>query len=649
MRSNLCFSGLGAGENPPVAAVRVTGGLWGERLRVNREITLPAEYEQYQKTGHLDAWKLTWKPGDPKRPHIFWDSDVAKWLEAAGYSLALHPDPELEKRCDEVIGWMAAAQQPDGYLNTYYIVVEPDKRWSNLRDCHELYCAGHLMEAAVAYFEGTGKRLFLDVMCKYADYIAKVFGRGENQLRGYPGHEEIEIALVKLARATGEKRYLDLAKYFIDERGQQPHYYDIEKARENRPDSWMERPGPNNLPPYNSMQAHAPVREQQNADGHAVRACYLYAGMASVAKATGDQSLVDACHTLWDSVTTKRMYITGGVGSSRFGERFTFDYDLPNEEAYAETCAAIALVFFANRMLCLEADAKYADVMERALYNGIISGVSHDGTHFFYDNILASHPLYHTFSHQKSPRRQEWYSCACCPPNIARLLASLGSYLYTIGDKTVWTQLYIDSQAELDLGNGKKTRITQTTKYPWEGDITLTIGLDAPTDFTLALRIPGWCRQATVAVNGKAVALDDLMNNGYAHLSRNWQDGDLVALHLDMPVERVYAHPSVRQNAGKVALQRGPLVYCLEEADNGPNLADLRLPPASELTVIPGPAELDGAPVITGPALRRDLTPWAGKLYATDRPAYVACQMTAIPYFLWANRAPGEMTVWITE
>ncbi|MDD4098862.1 MAG: glycoside hydrolase family 127 protein [Lentisphaeria bacterium] len=649
MNETLRQSGAGAGKNPPVSAVRITGGLWGERLRVNREITLAVEYEQCRKTGRLDAWKLTWRPGDPNPPHFYWDSDVAKWLEAAGYSLALHPDPKLEQRCDDVISSMAAAQQPDGYLNTYYLAVEPGKRWSNLRDCHELYCAGHLMEAAVAYYQGTGKRLFLDVMCRYADCIARTFGRGEQQLRGYPGHEEIELALVKLAQATGESRFLDLAAFFIDERGQKPYYYDLEKAREKRPDSWMDHPGPNNLPPYNHMQAHAPVREQRDADGHAVRACYLYAGMAGLAKATGDQSLADACHALWDSVTTRRMYITGGIGSSRFGERFSFDYDLPNEEAYAETCAAIALVFFANQMLALEADAKYADVMERALFNGILSGVSHDGTHFFYDNILASHPLYHTFSRQKPPRRQEWYTCSCCPPNIARLLASLGSYLYTVDGQTAWTHLYADSQADLALGNGRKISLKQATEYPWNGEVTLTVGLDAPADFTLALRIPGWCGQAALAVNGQAADLKSIMTNGYAGLNRTWQNGDQVTLALDMPVERVYAHPAVRQDAGKVALQRGPVVYCLEQADNGPDLADLRLPPAAPLTVAPGPADLGHAPVITGPALRRELTPWTGKLYATDRPAYTACQMTAIPYFLWANRAPGEMTVWITE
>ncbi|MBQ2335768.1 MAG: glycoside hydrolase family 127 protein, partial [Victivallales bacterium] len=345
----------------PFKNVAITGGFWQKRQTVNRENTLPIEYRQCKETGRIDAWKLEWKPGMPNPPHIFWDSDVAKLVEAVGYSLAQFPDPKMEALMDELIDWMEKAQQPDGYLNTHFISVEPEKRWTNLRDWHELYCAGHLMEAAVAYYRGTGKRKMLDILCRYADYIATVFGPGPDQKHGYPGHEEIELALVKLAEATGNKKYLNLAEYFINERGKKPHYYDIE--REQRGDTSPYRLGGPDILPYAYNQSHLPVREQKTAEGHSVRACYLYAGMASVARETGDQSLIDACKTLWDNITTKRMYIHGGIGSSRFGERFSFDYDLPNEEAYAETCAAIALAFFAHNMLRLEADSRYADVL----------------------------------------------------------------------------------------------------------------------------------------------------------------------------------------------------------------------------------------------------------------------------------------------
>jgi DUF1680 family protein len=327
----------------PVSHRHVTmmNGLLSARSTINREVTLPIEYEQCRRTGRLAAFNLNWKPGKPHKPHVFWDSDVAKWIEAVGYSLATHPDPELERKADRVIGKIARSQQPDGYMNSYFTTVEPEKRWSNLRDLHELYCAGHMIEAAVAYYEGTGKRRLLDVVCRYADYIASVFGRGKGKKRGYPGHEEIELALVKLYRATGESRYLDLASFFIDERGQKPSYFRKEEAARNQGKKDYRR-----QEDYSTNQAHIPVREQTEAVGHAVRACYLYAGMADVASETGDTVLLNACRRLWDNITQKRMYIHGGVGSTRHDECFTFDYDLPNESAYAETCASIALVFF---------------------------------------------------------------------------------------------------------------------------------------------------------------------------------------------------------------------------------------------------------------------------------------------------------------
>ena len=630
----------------PFKNVAITGGFWQKRQTVNRENTLPIEYRQCKDTGRIDAWKLEWKPGMPNPPHIFWDSDVAKLVEAVGYSLAQFPDPKMEALMDELIDWMEKAQQPDGYLNTHFISVEPEKRWTNLRDWHELYCAGHLMEAAVAYYRGTGKRKMLDILCRYADYIATVFGPGPDQKHGYPGHEEIELALVKLAEATGNKKYLNLAEYFINERGKKPHYYDIE--REQRGDTSPYRLGGPDILPYAYNQSHLPVREQKTAEGHSVRACYLYAGMASVARETGDQSLIDACKTLWNNITTKRMYIHGGIGSSRFGERFSFDYDLPNEEAYAETCAAIALAFFAHNMLRLEADSRYADVLERSLYNGIISGISLDGKQFFYDNILASHPLYHKYSGQKSPRRQDWFGCACCPPNIARLTASLSDYLYTQSDDTLWIHLFAEAKATTTLA-GQTVTLETKTDYPWDENISCKLTTEREGDFTIAIRLPAWCRNPQIEVNEQPIALADITDRGYAYIKRTWKTNDKIDIFLPMPVERVYAHPSVRQDDGKVALQRGPVLYCIEECDNGPDLAALRLPPIAEFSLKDAPPEIGGVPMLVAPAIRRDTTGWENKLYSTEPPKYTATTLTAVPYYLWANRAPGEMTVWINE
>ena len=644
----------------PLTQVKIGDRFWAPWQETNREVTLPIEYQRCQETGRIDALKQDWVEGMPNRPHHFWDSDVAKWIEAVGYSLATHADPELEARADAVIDRFEAAQQSDGYLNTYYTVIEPENRWSNLKAMHELYCAGHLMEAAVSYFKGTGKRKLLDVMCRYADYIDSVFGPQEGQMRGYPGHEEIELGLVKLYEATGEGRYLKLAKYFVDERGQKPFYFDIEA--ENRDDDqgyasaalrhWVRNT--HEWPEHDAyFQAHRPVREQDTAEGHAVRAMYLYCGMADVAAYTADEALRAACKRLWENVTQKRMYVTGGIGSSSVGERFTVDYDLPNDVAYTETCAAIGLIFWAHRMLQMEQDGHYADVMERALYNGALSGIQQSGELFFYANPLEVIPEKYGYRPELfrgdviKPRRQPWFSTSCCPTNIARLLSSLGNYVYSTGERALYAHLYVQGSAQAEVAGGKVAWQVETN-YPWDGQVTIRFSETPGAAFALALRIPDWCQGASLSVNDEVVPLD-VRDNGYVKIARQWSANDVVVLDLPMPVQRVRAHPLVRGDRGKVALQRGPLVYCLEETDNGPNLNDVSLLPDTQFQAEYCEDLLGGVVVLTGEGRRTNMEAWGDRLYASGGEATQAVALKALPYCLWANREPGEMLVWIRQ
>ena len=619
----------------PLTQVTVEDAFWAPRIRVNREQTIPHEYKQCKDTGRIDAFLLNWKPGMEPKPHYFWDSDVAKWIEAASYSLATRPDTGLDALLDEVIEKIAGAQQEDGYLNTYFTQVEPENRWIDLGMWHELYCAGHLMEAAVAHFEATGKRKFLDVMCRYADYIDSVFGPGKRD--GCPGHEEIELALVKLYRVTEEQRYLKLSQFFLDQRGQKLSFFkrEMEKLIPEQAGGHRHFFGEGDNFHTEYCQDHLPVREQSEVVGHAVRAMYLYCGMADVANETGDQGLLEACEHLWDNVCRKRMYITGGIGPSRSNEGFTQDYDLPNASAYAETCAAVGLVFWNHRMLQLQGDGRFADVMERALYNGTISGVSLDGKKFFYVNPLGSGGNHH---------RQDWFGCACCPPNIARLIASIGGYIYSQAEKDAYVHLYVKGSGTLQVGD-KQVVLRQETDYPWDGTIRISVNPEMPTVFGLNLRIPEWRRSATLTVNGETV--ESATNLGYARIERKWKSGDEVELVLPMPVERIEAHPAVRQNVGCVALQRGPVVYCLEQVDNRVPLHRIVLPRDAELKAHFEKELLGGVTVIKGEALVVDDSDWDNMLYRTEPSKLKPHEITAIPYYAWDHREPGEMRVWI--
>jgi DUF1680 family protein len=615
-------------EPAPLRAVRLDGGFWRDRVEVNRTVTIPVVQARMGKRR--------------------WPSP--SWLEAAAHSLHSHPSRALRRALEKAVDAIAEARQPDGFIDGARKPAAPRGRWANLRDNHRLYGVGLTTEAAVAYHEATGDRRFLDIMCKCVDAVIAMFGRGKGQIRGYPGHEAIEIALPKLYAATGERRYLDLAKFFVDERGRKPHIFDIQtRARGEDPAAWVYKT-------HEYSQSHERVRKQHDAVGHAVRATYLYAGMTDLAVLTGDRTLMRACKRIWKSVTGRRMHITGGIGPSRTNEGFTFDYDLPNEGAYLETCASIGLVFWAHRMAHAERDGRYADVMERALYNGVISGVALDGRTFFYGNPLATHPgidgnasFVHRGFHY---RRSEWFSCACCPPNISRLVAQMPRFVYSRGRAEVYVHLYNESSAELDDVAGGTLRIVQRTDYPWKEKVVLSVRPERPAAFALCLRIPDWCRKPRLKVNGRPVGVAGVARKGYARITRAWKKGDRVELVLPMPIERIEAHPAARHNRGRIALQRGPLVYCLEEVDNGANLNDIVLPRSARL-VAKRDGRLPGNPVvITGQAKRSRLDNWKNVLFrpaGAGNGAAVATSIKAVPYFMWANRRPGEMLVWMRD
>lgn len=644
----------------PLKHVRLGNGLLGRKNELIRKEVLPYQWKALNndipgadQSNAVENFRIA--AGESQGEFaglVFQDSDLYKWLEATAYSLATHPEKKLEDLSDNVIDLIEKAQQPDGYLNTYFTIAEPEKRWTNLAECHELYCAGHLIEAAVAYYQATGKRKLLDIAVRLADHIDGKFGPDPGKLRGYPGHQEIELALVKLFEVTGDDKYIRLARYFLEERGREPHYFDLEWEKRGRTGFW---PSSGTEPDRGKeyFQAHKPVLEQETAVGHAVRALYMYSAMADMAAyvlaETGDRSWVAACRRLWENVTGKQLYITGGVGADAYSEAFTFDYDLPDDTAYTETCAAIALVFFAWRMLQLQPAAEYADVMEKALYNGILSGIAEDGKSFFYVNPLAVHPetcaKRYDHRHVKTVR-QKWFGCACCPPNLARLFASIGGYIYLYNNERIYINLYTNNTARCRIKDREVT-LTQKTNYPWEEKVRIEISSPEATRFTLALRLPGWCKRPAVSVNGEEIALAGIMENGYALIGREWKNGDTVELTLAMPVEKMAAHPGVKENAGKIALQRGPVVYCLEEVDNGANLHNLVISTETGFTTefaedFPGKVV-----VIKGEAFRTVETGWENELYRPLSRQREKVGIKAVPYYTWGNRSPGEMRVWI--
>jgi len=565
--------------------------------------------------------------GDGFYGMVFQDSDAYKWLEAAAYSLALRRDESLERNADELIDLIAAAQDEDGYLNTYFTIKDREKRWTNLLEGHELYCSGHLIEAACAYFEATGKRRLLDAAVRNAECIYERFITQGN--KGIPGHPEVELAMLKLYRLTGNKHFLELAEMFIDERGQDPAFF-AKEAEKRSWTVWGSDPWSNDY-----RQSAKPVREQSEASGHAVRAVYLYTGMADLAAETGDRELLAACRRLWDSIVRRRMYITGGIGSTGMGEAFTVDYDLPPDTAYCETCASVGLIFFAERMLENEINGEYADIMELAFYNTVLAGMQLDGKRFFYVNPLEvdigitgkacthAHVL---------PSRPQWYACACCPPNVARLIGSIGKYAYGEKDGTAFCHLFAAGKAEFSNGLSLECR----TDYPYE----MAVRYSVTGSGRLAVRIPKWSRNHTLRVDGSEVTV--LPENGYLYLTVNGRAE--VELTLDGEPRYVRASCRVPRLTGMTALMRGPLVYCFEGADNG-SVRDLRL----DRSVTPAVGEFE--PELLGGTVRLTAKAYRAsdceELYSSEPEVLTPCEAAAIPYYAWGNRGENEMRVWL--
>ncbi|MBO4886069.1 MAG: glycoside hydrolase family 127 protein [Clostridia bacterium] len=599
----------------PFTDVDIIGGFWRERQQLNREATIPAVMNRFMETGRFEAFKCGWREGSHNKPHIFWDSDVAKWIESVAYVVEKASMPEMERIVEQTIDEIELHQTPDGYVNSYFTSVEPGMRWRN-RSWHELYCAGHLIEAAVAWRHATGRDRFLKIMRRYADYIDRVFRVERSAAFQTPGHEEIELALVKLYHATGEKKYLDLARFFIDRRGANPE-------TDGQP-----------LTERLATQSHMPVREMRTAEGHAVRAGYLFSAMADLAREDGDESLRAACEAVFDNIVNRRMYITGGVGSTLNSETYTIDYDLPNETAYAETCAAISLAYFAGRMLLIEPDAKYADAVERVLYNGFLSGLSLDGTRFFYTNPLeivksrrGAHPCTEKGDWLPIMERVEVFSCSCCPPNVTRFLASLGDFAFTEDDETVFVHQYMPCSAKAG-----EARLTMETDYPRGGVVRVKArGLNGRR---LALRVPGWCSRFELSA---PYALE----RGCAIIDA--ADAADVTLTLDMTPQLIEARSNVADCAGKAAMTRGPVVYCMEGVDNGGSLADIRLDPAGEVKET---GDYGGLPVLEARGWRRPV-PQGEWLYRPYTGRYEEKKLTFIPYFAFANRGESDMRVWI--
>ncbi|MBQ6178205.1 MAG: glycoside hydrolase family 127 protein [Bacteroidales bacterium] len=611
-------------------SVKVGDGFWGQRLKASREVTIPLAFSKCEESGRYENFVKAAHPSEEYKVegNPFDDTDVYKTIEGASYVLQTYPDKKLEAYIDSVLTVVAAGQEPDGYLYTFRTMNPKhphswsgDKRWVQVEvDSHEFYNLGHMVDGAVAHYQATGKRNFLDIAIKYADCVIREVGLGQGQIDRVPGHQIAEMALCRLYLLTGEKKYLDQAKYFLDRRGK--------TERRNT---------------YN--QTHLPITEQDEAVGHAVRATYMYSGIADVAALTGDKEYIDAIDRIWENIVSKKYYITGGIGASRRGEAFGKNYELPNAEAYCETCAAIGNVYVNHRMFLLHGESKYYDVLERTLYNGLLSGVSLQGDGFFYPNPLETAGGY---------ERKPWFGCACCPSNICRFIPSVPGYVYAVNGNDLYVNLYMPNTLTQKV-NGKDVVLRQETGYPWNGDVQITIEKNSAKTFSLKLRIPGWVRGEVapgelykyadgkslgykVLVNGEEVSSE--LDKGYFTITRSWKKGDKVSLHLDMEPRVVTAREEVLADRGKIAVERGPIVYCAEAADNSFPVRSVLMSPVPAMTVSHG--DILGYPVEKISTVAQTLHyDQMGRLRVDD------VKLTMIPYYAWCHRGAGEMAVWL--
>lgn len=631
--------------------ITISDDFWNKYVKLVKEVIIPYQWDilndkiEGVETSHcISNFKIAAGEAEGEfQGAVFQDTDVAKWLEAVGFALSFGRDEKLEKLADETIDLIGKAQQPDGYLNTYFTIKAPDLRWTNLMEGHELYTAGHMIEAAVAYYESTGKRKFLDIMCKFADLICNTFGSEQDKIHGYPGHQEIELALIKLYKVTGKKEYLDTAKYFIDVRGKGENYFLKEEKGEKYKRIFPE------FANYDTKysQSHIPVREQKTAEGHAVRAVYMYSAMADLAEQFNDDELLEVCDTLWNNIVNKRMYITGSIGSSGLLERFTTDYDLPNDCNYSETCASIGLAMFGKRMANIKKDASYMDTVERALYNTLLSGIAMDGKSFFYVNPLEVWPencIERTSKEHVKPVRQTWFGVACCPPNITRTLASLGQYIYFKENNQIYTNLFIANETKTEINNIPFT-LKLTGNFPWENKIKFEINGESETNAVFAFRVPNYAKNFKIKLNGKEAEYK--IQNSYAKLDGLFKN-DTIEIEFYAPATFIYANSEVRADVGKVAVVKGPIVYCLEEVDNGKNLSSIFIDTNKQIKCKFDNDLFSGSEVLELSAQKIKYSQ-NNSLYSANKPEKEQTTVKAVPYCYWGNRKTGEMSVWIKE
>jgi len=650
--------------------VNINNGFWKERKELNKNTSLYAVLKTFEDSGRVRA--LTADNTENERPHIFWESDLAKLMEGAFFSMQQEKDEKLEKICDSIIDKIIANQEQDGYLNYYFTKHEPDNKFTNLRDRHELYCAGHLLESAIEHHKATGNSKFFDVMERYVDHIISKFGREEGKMRGYPGHQEIELALVKAYEHTNKQKFLDLATYFIDERGThsktEDHYFISERKilKEKEKDfdpstlpSWLRDvlnfgsdPHGTNSSSHGDLQgkvyrdlqywqAHERPVDQKTAEGHSVRALYMFTAMADLARLNNDNEMLNACKTLWRNIVDKRMYVHCGVGSAYIGERFTDNYDLPNDMAYAETCATIALIYFANRMSKMELNSEYGDIIENSLYNLLLASTSLDGKGFFYDNYLECNPVYLHAQQRRHGIRDEYHLCSCCPPNITRLIASMDMYIYNSYEDSIVVDQYISSEVNF---RNQGIKLNQTSDFPHKGYSKIEIIDSQNKDSTIYFRIPSWDKNILISLNGSKTNYEVV--NGYAKISKIWQKGDVIELTFDFSPRFVRSNPNVRYNVRKACLFRGPILYCLEEKDNGQYLNKLVLNTNNNIEEKDEKINSEDIISLTVKGFKfEDID----NLYIHDKLNMNETSLKFIPYYCWSNRGENEMLVWVNE